>query len=1016
MSDGLKKLRALIHELFQFDDADLDFGIYRILRLRRQEVERFLEHDLVGRVQRAFAYYKSVDRASEEEALRSTIADLRKYRVPEADIETNAAVVEHKKSIAMAASHEALQDDVFSRLYDFFSRYYDRGDFLSRRNFRGNTYAVPYAGEEVKLHWANADQYYIKSLTRHAHYDFDLAGGLSVRFEVVGGGEERDNTKAAPGLERIYQLDDRAYELPSKKRLVLRFVYRADPIPDHDQAWHLARLAELLGNDNALMAWGSVLLKAPDDGGRTPLAKHFDRFRRSESFDYFIHKDLSAFLRRELDHYLKTEVMHLDDIESQGAPRVEEYLSKIKVLRALAGDIITFLAQIEDFQKRLWQKRKFVLEARWCISMQIVPRDLWPEVVANDAQREAWVRLFAIDKIEKDLTGTVAYSIPLTDAFLEQNPTLVLDTAHFSRDFTDRILASFDDLEEKTLGVLFHAENFQALQLIQERFRDKLAWIYLDPPYNTTKDEFQYKDGYRHSSWIQMMVDRLTLCRAVQRPDAYIFSSINDIEQPYLRLVFDTVFGAESFVANCVWKSDGNIDNQARVKRNHEYVLVYEGAPGAAPKPPVRDPSIKDDSKLLKEKIENTIVKNGPKNPVSAVVLPAGFPADFEAGTISANRATDQWPKYDRDAVVHDGKLQNDVVIRSGWSSRELLEEFISNTFKPVSDAEGRPTSFVLRQTGAVWLQKLRSDNQSHVLTVIREVGSVQESSSTLSSMGLAFKYAKPLELLKYLCRWWAAEDGYWADFFGGSGGTAQAVLECNAADGGKRKFLLVEAADHFENVLFPRIMKTMRARSWDGGRPSGQIEGSIGIVQVLRLESYADTIDNLVMAQPKELGPLFEKEPDFARDYVLRYMLENETRESPSLLGLSAFERPFSRTLHVTRDDISVASPVDLVETFHWLLGMTVRTRRIDGAVRISRGKLPDGAETVVVWRDPAEVDAEALEAWFETKLLPTLNGVSVVYVNGDQQVERLRPENAGWRVERIDQVFLAKMFPAQA
>lgn len=230
MSDGLKKLCALIHELFQFDAADLDFGIYRILRLRRQEVKRFLENDLVDRVERAFAHYKSVDRAAAEEALRATVADLRKNQVPEADIETNPAVVEHKKRIAMAVNREALQDDILSRLYDFFSRYYDRGDFLSRRNFRGNTYAVPYAGEEVKIHWANADQYYIKSSARHAHYDFDLPGGLSVRFEVVGGGEERDNTKAAPDRERVYQLDATPYEFKGKKRLVLRFVFRADPL------------------------------------------------------------------------------------------------------------------------------------------------------------------------------------------------------------------------------------------------------------------------------------------------------------------------------------------------------------------------------------------------------------------------------------------------------------------------------------------------------------------------------------------------------------------------------------------------------------------------------------------------------------------------------------------------------------------------------------------------------------------------------------------------------------------
>ena len=78
------------------------------------------------------------------------------------------------------------------------------------------------------------------------------------------------------------------------------------------------------------------------------------------TFDYFIHKDLGGFLRRELDFYIKNEVMHLDDVENESVPRVEQYLSKIKVIRKIAGKIIDFLAQLEDFQKKLWLKKKFV--------------------------------------------------------------------------------------------------------------------------------------------------------------------------------------------------------------------------------------------------------------------------------------------------------------------------------------------------------------------------------------------------------------------------------------------------------------------------------------------------------------------------------------------------------------------------------------------------------------------------------------------------------------------------------
>ena len=104
------------------------------------------------------------------------------------------------------------------------------------------------------------------------------------------------------------------------------------------------------------------------------LEAHLRRYTARNTFDYFIHKDLGAFLRRELDFYIKNEVMHLDDVENESAPRVEQYLSKIKVIRKIAGKIIDFLAQLEDFQKKLWLKKKFVIETQYCIAVGSVPK------------------------------------------------------------------------------------------------------------------------------------------------------------------------------------------------------------------------------------------------------------------------------------------------------------------------------------------------------------------------------------------------------------------------------------------------------------------------------------------------------------------------------------------------------------------------------------------------------------------------------------------------------------------
>ena len=207
------------------------------------------------------------------------------------------------------------------------------------------------------------------------------------------------------------------------------------------------------------------------------------------TFDYFIHKDLGTFLRRELDFYIKNEVMHLDDVENESAPRVEQYLSKIKVIRKIAGKIIDFLAQLEDFQKKLWLKKKFVVETQHCITLDRIPYKFYPEIAANNAQREEWVELFAINEIKGDLT-TPGYTKPLTPEFLKVQPGLSIDTRLFEANLVAQLIAEVDGLDSATDGLLVHSDNFDALQLLRQKLAGHIDCIYIDPPYNTGKDEF----------------------------------------------------------------------------------------------------------------------------------------------------------------------------------------------------------------------------------------------------------------------------------------------------------------------------------------------------------------------------------------------------------------------------------------------------------------------------------------------------------------------------------------------
>jgi adenine-specific DNA-methyltransferase len=214
-----------------------------------------------------------------------------------------------------------------------------------------------------------------------------------------------------------------------------------------------------------------------------------------------------------------------------------------------------------------------VVETNYCITLDRVPKELYPEIAANDAQREEWVRLFGIDKIEKDLNQP-GYSNPLTKEFLTAHPSLVLDTALFTPQFIDRILIGFDSLDENIDAILVRSENFNALAMLRPRYKGSIKCVYNDPPYNTGRDGFSYKDSYQHSSWLSMFGDRLAMAAACVADDGVVVTSINDIEQPLLRLLMASAFGDDNYIANMVWKGATD-NNPTRVAVEHEYLLIH---------------------------------------------------------------------------------------------------------------------------------------------------------------------------------------------------------------------------------------------------------------------------------------------------------------------------------------------------------------------------------------------------------------------------------------------------------
>ncbi len=1135
MSQKYEKLKTLLKELFQLDQPDLDFGLYRVMHAKSAEVSQFLDKDLFPQVKEAFGQYKTADKAEIEKELAKAIEQAQGLGV---DPETTQKVKDLRARLANdAVDIGALESEVYDHLFSFFRRYYDQGDFLAKRVYKPGVYAIPYEGEEVTLHWANKDQYYIKTSEYLRDYAFRLRpdddkNPMRVHFRLVDAAEgEHGNVKAAEGKDRVFILaapgeSSRDFiteeDGEQGKELVIRFEYRPATLtdwPDDARAGKskppaqkdlsvLAAQRVLTVTDVLFAAWISELdkphiLSSGEQADYTRLEAHIKRYTARNTFDYFIHKDLGTFLRRELNFYIKNEVMHLDDVENETAPRVEQYLSKIKVIRKIAGKIIDFLAQLEDFQKKLWLKKKFVVETQYCVSLDRIPEELYPQIAANEAQRAEWVRLFAID-------CESGYSAPLTVDFLKSHMHLIVDTAFFAKGFTHDAVATAQTIDEALTGVLVHSDNFHALNLSQRRFDGTLKSIYIDPPYNTDSSSIPYKNDYKHSSFATMMRDRIALSRSLLRNDGALFVSIDKTERTVLEYALDDVFGSENHIEELIWTQATSNSQLPNYSTNHEYVEVFARDRTAVeadkqmfrePKPGYSEitelvarlnpdfPAIKDVEAALRElfnthkvQYREEVEANGqewdaetkrqdpwrgiyPYNRAeyrsaegrfcpeaearekSAVLwvwseIPTGAPASKQSPTTK----DPDHPNYRYYRPIHPSTGKPCPHPQSGWKF-PLRPDPKSNDRRSFEslDADkriawGETENKVPRTKG--FLHEVETNIGTSVFYEYND--GEAELSNLFGSSGL-FLSPKSSKFVKRFVLQATKTDSWFSDFFGGSGSSAHGVIQANREDGGSRKFLVVEMGHHFESLTKPRVLKALYASDWKTGKPRSN-DGVSACVKVVRLESYEDTLNNLETRRTDTQQLLLDSADAQGSDglkeqYLLRYMLNVETRGSQSMLNVHAFTDPTAYKLKVKRpgSDESHEVNVDLLETFNWLIGLTVqhiaapqmfsavferdseKRLRLKGRLkqnadgpywfRTITGTTPDGRKTLIIWRKlfgEPEHDNLVLDEWFRKHAYSTKDiDFDLIYVNGGNNLPNVRRDDETWKVRLIEEDF---------
>ena len=978
MPTSLEKLQSLLRELFQFELSDLDFGIYRLFRLKKDELDKFINEQIPQAAAKAFGGITAADRSAivlyYEEVQAQVLEEFGGDSLDKNDELTETARANSGKTAlkliakyddALARRREAgdiavNEDDVFNHLHAFFFRYYDRGDFIARRFFGARPrYAVPYNGEETHFHWANKDQHYIKSGEAFRDYSFtvdDILGGPArARFALTKASLPPGDTK---GDRRYFfpQPDESKWDAASRTftigfhfRLPVEAELKSAPVEENGAAGENGDAAAANGNgengkaakpkkisgdklqEKLLSDSLDALIAACPEAGLadalrkvvnqeevardskppvTYLAKRMRHFARRQTSDYFVHKNLAAFLREELDFYIKDQVIHVADLEGdfEGKRRM------LRALRELAGQLIAFLHQIEEVQRRLFEKRKFVLRTDYLCPVQNVPRPLWKEICANKRQLAEWVDLYALGKDGAGDDDLFAFKGKLTESFLENHPTLVVNTALFDDDFKWRLLESFDDLDAVTDGVLVKSENYQALRLAEHKMGERVKCTYIDPPYNRGPNDFLYKDRYQHSSWLCLLLPRLEVARRLLCRDGVLFASIDENERAHLERVLNTAFGDNNRVEELVWAQNTTHSQSPAYSTNHEYVEVYSRDKTAS----FANPTMFREPKPGFAEIQELVQGLNPDYPSIATIeakIRTLMDKHLEA---YKEELADMGLEYDEDTKKQDpwrgiyqycnaeyrdaaGKLIAETTARkmhasiwvwqSGDASAPAGKQ--SPTIKDPMDVNFRfykPLHPVTRKpcphpkSGWRWpydwaddkresYKRYESDDRivfgndennvprfkrflhevetNVAKSVIHDYTDGEKQVANLFGASDVFPNPKPTTLIERFILQTCGKEEWVLDFFGGSGTTAHACLVASARIHERVRFFLSEMGKHFDTVLVPRVQKVGCTPHWKEGRPSyphstEEVGTLPRLVKILRLESYEDALHNL--------------------------------------------------------------------------------------------------------------------------------------------------------------------------
>ena len=330
-------------------------------------------------------------------------------------------------------------------------------------------------------------------------------------------------------------------------------------------------------------------------------------------------------------------------------------------------------------------------------------------------------------------------------------------------------------------NLIVQGDNLDALKALLPFYRGCVKCIYIDPPYNTGSAFEHYDDNLEHSTWLSMMYPRLELLRDFLSDDGAIFISIDDHEQAYLKVICDEIFGRNNFFATLTWRSMHTVRNSSKdFNKNSDFILSYAKE---------KERLTEDKNFRIREKVDKS--------------------KDYKFNDEDGRGFYKLDPIYARNyAKPYKFTFQNGIV----WQAPEGSYPRYSQTTLAEMERTNRLDFNGKFPRAKRYLNEVQDGQPPDTFLTTEKVGFNRDGTKTLAEIlevDKAFSQPKPVKLIEYLIGILPGnENSLVLDAFAGSGTTAHAVINLNAADGGNRRFILIEQQDYCKTITAERVKR----------------------------------------------------------------------------------------------------------------------------------------------------------------------------------------------------------------